>query len=196
MDIGDILQTVSILAAVVGGLWALFLYRTARRGQVRVAIEHSASLIEDFAPNRCLLVVRLLIRNMSSVLWRFEYGTVTLFDARKLTEDGEVRLAQFAVADPLLPVYGVRSDDPQEEPFSYLAGQEIMLEPGEFVESHLAFPLRTDKLGLMAAKVELGGFQRRRARTPYEWCTFFYIDPQTVATKPPDVAVALRMEEP
>jgi hypothetical protein len=171
-----------VVVLVVGGGWALYIYATTRRGQAKVGIGHSARLLPDFAPGRALLIVNLTFTNTSNVLWRHDWSLATLFDARKLAADGTVRLVQFSQADPFLPVYGSTAEDPDEivqgRPFSYFEDQRISLEPGETVESELAFPLDAGKLGLMALKVTLSGRQRNLSRAPYEWAAFFYIDPE------------------
>lgn len=182
-------RLMELLAVLGAGTWALYVYRTARRGHAKVAITHSARIGRDFAAGTCLLLVKLSLRNTSGVLWRNESSMVTLFDARKLASDGSVRLAPFGEADPFLPVYGTTSEDPEEiaagAPFHYFEGQEISLEPGEQVESELAFPLDADKLGLMAMKVWLRGRQRHWSKEPYEWAAFFFIDPREPAIEGP-----------
>lgn len=176
----------SALLLVVGGIWALYLYRTARRGQVKVAIEHSVRLDRDFANDEYLMLVRLRIANTSAVLWRHEESVATLFDASEQAAEGELRLLPFAQADPFLPVYGAMSDDKEEiesgDLFAYYDDQEISLEPGEFTESELAFVLDPERLGLMAMRVLIRGRQRRFGRRPYVWSSFFFIDPNATDT--------------
>jgi hypothetical protein len=86
-----------------------------------------------------------------------------------------------------MPVYGITPEDPiavsTGDTLRYFEGQEIILEPGEQVESELAFPLETSKLGLRAVKVRFRGRQRKRSNKPYEWATFFYVDPRTTGVK-------------
>jgi hypothetical protein len=174
------LGVAELIALVGGGLWALYIYRSSRRGQVSIAIEHSARFVHDFDGGVSVMLLRVRMRNTSGVLWRHQDAIVTVFDARKLADNGAVRLAPFAEDDPFLPLYGVMSDDPNDIPagdtFRYFEGQEISLEPDEAVESELAFRLDPDKLGLMAVKIWFSGLQGRASR-PYEWATFFYVDP-------------------
>ena len=188
LDVSEWLWLIQSSALVAGGLWALFVYRSSRRAEAQVAIEHSARLVHEFLPHKSLLLVTVRLRNTSAVLWRFADAAVTLFDARKLSTDGSVRLVGFSEADPFLPVYGVMPDDPRSlfggEPFAYFDGQQITLEPGEQVESELAFPLDTGKLGLMGVRIWFSGKQRRFPRQPYEWATFFYIDPRETGSLP------------
>jgi hypothetical protein len=176
------LDVIRLAALIGGGLWALFIYRTSRRGEVKLAIEHRTRLLRDFLPDRSLLVVGIRLSNTSDVLWRCEDAVATLFDARKLSASGDVRLVPFSEADPFLPVYGSIAEDPADisagDTFWYYEGQEISLEPGEQVESEVAFPLDNDKLGLMAMKVWFSGRQRNRSNRPYEWATFFYVEPE------------------
>jgi hypothetical protein len=178
------LDVVQVSALVVGGLWGLHIYSTARRSQVKVGIEASPRLKRGFVSGKDLLLVGLKISNTSEVLWRHERAVATLFDARKLSLDGSIRLAPFAEADPFLPVYGIESADEaviaRDDTFRYFEGQEITLEPGEQVASELAFPLDHDKLGLMAIKVWVSGRQQGRPNRPYEWAAFLYIDPDDV----------------
>lgn len=174
----DVLQ-LAILAT--GGIWALFLYRTSRRGEAKLGIEVRPRLKRTFLPDKSVLLADIIISNASNVLWRNEETVATLFDARKISQDGSVRLVPFARADPFLPVYGVETEDVFEiaagRTFAYGEGQQIMLEPGEQVRTELAFPLDTEKLGLMALKVLVSGRQRNRANEPYEWSTFLIVDP-------------------
>lgn len=178
----DVLQ-LGILAA--GGLWALFLYRTSRRGEAKLGIEVRTRLIRDFGLEKSVLLTELTISNASSVLWRNEETVATLFDARKISEGGSIRLVPFAQADPFLPVYGIETEDFREieagRTFTYGEEQQIMLEPGEQVRTELAFPLDTDKIGLMALKVRVSGRQRNRANEPFEWSTFLFVDPDSSA---------------
>ena len=174
----DFLQ---LLALVGGGTWALYLFQLNRRREVKVGLQVSSRLVRDYLPERALLLVNVTLTNTSAVLWRYRSAVVTVFDARKLARDGSVRLAAFAQADPFLPVYGIESDSPEAiaegSPFEFGEDQEISLEPGEQVNSELAFPLESDKLGLMAIKVLVSGLQRNRSSDPYEWATFCYFDP-------------------
>lgn len=171
----------SAFLLILGGIWALYVYRTARRGQVKVAIEPAVSLDRRFSETESLLLIKLRIANTSSVLWRHEDSLATLIDASATTPAGELRLLPFAQADPFLPVYGALSDDEKEitegQLFAYYEGQEISLEPGEFIDSELAFVLDSEELGLMAMRVLVRGRQRRLARRRYVWSSFFFIDP-------------------
>lgn len=171
----------SAVLLIVGGIWALYVYRTARRGQAKVAIEPVVRLDRASGENEALLLVRLRIANTSSVLWRHEESLATLINASERTTDGEVRLVPFAQADPFLAVYGTLSDDEREiaegRLFAYSEGQEISLEPGEFIDSDLAFVLDSGQVDLMAMRVLVRGRQRRFARRHYAWSSFFFIDP-------------------
>jgi len=159
----------------------LFLYSTSRRGQAKLGIQVRPRLATAFVPGKSVLLAELTISNTSNVLWRNEETVATLFDARKISSTGTVRLVPFSQADPFLSVYGVETEDPDEiesgRTFSYRDDQQIMLEPGEEVRTELAFPLDNQKLGLMALKVRMSGRQRNRANTPYEWSTLLFIDP-------------------
>jgi len=190
----DFAETASIVATAA---WAIFVYARSRRGEVRVAIEHAVRLKRDFSAEVAVLIVELTIRNSSDVLWRRDKSRVTLFDARRLAPNGSIRLMPFAYDDPFLPLYGADAEDPNEltagRPFSYFKGQEVSLEPGETVTAELAFRLNKEKLGLMAVKVWLAGYQGRWSRTIYEWATFFYVDPDALEAAP-RAAVGATME--
>jgi hypothetical protein len=177
------LDILTLAALIGGGFWALYLYRTARRGQVRIGIQANARLDESFNETKDLLRVSILFTNSSGVLWRHESSIVLLLDARKLAEDGSVRFVPFDQRDPFLPVYGSETDDPHAmsagETFDYYEGQEITLEPGEQISSEVEFPIDVDKLGLMGVKVIVQGRQRYRFSRPYAWATFFLVDPRS-----------------
>jgi hypothetical protein len=185
LQIRQWLDFVQVLALVSGGLWALHIYRTARRSQVKVGIDASPRLKRGLLPGVDILLVSLRISNTSNVLWRHERAVATLFDARRISRDGGIRLVPFAQADPFLPVYGIGTEDEAEiergDAFQYFVGQEITLEPGEQVTSAMAFPLDAEKLGLMAMKVWVSGRQRSKLSRPYEWAAFLYFDPEALS---------------
>lgn len=184
----------SAVVLLIGGFWALYVYRTSRRGQVKVAIEPTVRLDRRFSDTEALLLVRLRIANTSGVLWRHEESLATLIDASERTSDGELRLLPFGQADPFLPVYGAISGTESEiaagDLFAYYEDQEISLEPGEFIDTELAFVLDSDTLGLMAMRVLVKGRQRSRSQSAYVWGSFFYIDPT-----PTDNLVVLKGSE-
>ena len=186
MSSADWISLAQLVILALGGFWGLFLFRTARRGEARVAIEHSHRVRIDYSPERSLLLLRVRLRNTSNVLWRWDQSAVTLFDARREASDRSLRIVPFAEADPFLPVYGLVSDDAADlaagRTFDYLEDQQITLEPGESVESEVAFPLDRKKLGLMGVHIWFRGFQRTRSGEPYEWATFFYVDPNELET--------------
>lgn len=192
------LDIIQLAALIGGGFWALFIYRTSRRDQVKVAIEYSTRLVRNFARGKSLLLVRIGLSNTSDVLWRYENAEVTLFDASKVSEGGNVRVVPFGQTDPFRPVYGVTSEEAAAiaagQTFAYFEGQEISIEPGEHVESEVAFTLDSDKLDLMAVKVWFSGRQRNRSNRPYEWATFFYVDPGDARVAPDSTDAATRIE--
>ena len=174
----DLAETASIVATAA---WAVFIYARSRRGEVRVAIEHAVRMKDDFSAEAAVLIIELTIRNSSDVLWRRDKSRVTVFDARRLAPNGSIRLMPFGYDDPFLPLYGSDAENQEDfaagRPFSYFTGQEVSLEPGETVTIELGFRLNKEKLGLMAVKVWLSGYQGRWSRTTYEWASFFYVDP-------------------
>lgn len=182
------LEIAQMALLAMGGVWGLFLYRTTRRGQAKLGIEADFRLRKDLVPGTSLLIARLTISNSSNVLWRNEETVATLFDASKISRSGNVRLVPFARADPFLPVYGVETENvgaiEEGRPFAYTEEQQVMLEPGEQVVTELAFPLETERLGLMALKIRATGYQRNRANTPYEWGALVYVDPGRLETGP------------
>jgi len=102
-------------------------------------------------------------------------------DARSTAADGSVRLVPFSQADPVPPVYADISDDPRQvqagRTFEPLSPDWVTLEPGEYVDSEVAFPLRKNQLGLMALRVLFLGSEGRWRRKPLWWGRFVYIDP-------------------
>jgi len=183
MDVRITAELAQTVAIVGGAVWALFLYRKRRRGQVRVGLQHNERLLRHWSDNRSVLLVRLRIANTSGVLYRHREATATLMDARKESNSGTLRLVPFKQADPFPPVYGTISDDADSiesgETF-VLEDSDLMLEPGEYVETEIAFVLDDAKLGLMAVQVLIMGSQGRWGRKGHWWGTFFYVDPRTV----------------
>lgn len=59
-------------------------------------------------------------------------------------------------------------------------GEDVSLEPGQQVETEITFPVREDKLGLMAVRVLIQGQQGSRRNTPYWWGTFFFANPDWI----------------
>lgn len=113
----------------------------------------------------------------------------TLLDASEKAAEGEIRLIPFAQADPFIAVYGALSLDSEAisrgQTFALGVDQEIMLEPGEHVDSELAFLLSTSKVGPMAMQVSVKGKQWWFWRD-YWWGSFFFIDPVIERNSPPD----------
>ena len=164
-DLVALARAIQPLLLTAGGLWALYLYRSSRRGEVRVGIQASCRIIREWIPARSVLLVKLRIANTSSVIYRHREATATLFDARRQSGDGTVRLVPFAGADPVPPVYGDVVFDPGElaagRAFVLHGQDEIYLEPGEHFDSEVAFVLDSDRLGLMALRVLVRGRHRR-----------------------------------
>jgi hypothetical protein len=186
-------------AVIGGGIWGFYLYRHGRRGQVRVGVRASARLHRDWSDTHSVLLVRLRVANVSGVLYRHREATATLMDARKPAADGTVRLVPFSQADPILPVYADISDDGDEiaagRTFLPLEEEEVELEPGENLESEVAFPVRNDKLGLMAVRLRIEGYQGRRG-APFWWGTFLYVDPDELGERFPEPGDLSTLETP
>lgn len=100
-----------VAAILIGGFWALYLYRTRRRGQAIVTIQPRSRVHHDSHSGRRVLLIALRIVNSSGVLFRYERATATLMDASDRLADGGISLLPFAEQDPFLPVYGDRVDD-------------------------------------------------------------------------------------
>jgi hypothetical protein len=180
--IDAVASVIETLAIIGGGLWALYLYRTGRRGEVTLGIEPRSSIIPDSSqPGRSLLLVHLKLANVSGVVFHHDYSTATLIDASQRGADGQVLMFPFAEQDPLLPVYGDLTGNldaaARGDLFTYYPGQQISLEPGESVETELAFPLKTERPGLLAMRVSVEGYQRKRDGAPFKWSSFFFIPP-------------------
>jgi hypothetical protein len=112
-------------------------------------------------------------------------------DASQRTTEGEVALIPFAQQEPLLPVYGELTTDPTVaaagHPFEP-SERGVVLEPGEHVDTDLAFPLRSAEPRLLAMRVTVVGTQGTLRRRAFEWATFFFIDPESngLPAVPPD----------
>lgn len=144
-----------------------------------LGIEASFRLLKEWNPGKSLLLVGLRIANRSDVLYRHSEATATLMDARKETVDGRVRLVPFKSADPMPPVYGDISQEVEaisRGTLFHLGKSKISLEPGEVVDSEIAFVLDSTKLGLMGLRVLIQGRQRKRFfKRPYWWGAFFFV---------------------
>jgi hypothetical protein len=131
--ISNLAQAIEPILLIGAGIWAFYLYRLSRRGEVRVGIEGSCRLLRGWQPSKAVLLVRLRIANTSSVLYRHREATATLFDARKEAASGSIRLVPFSRADPVLPVYGdiVFDAGEIEEGRSFKLGESdhVSLEP-------------------------------------------------------------------
>jgi hypothetical protein len=111
-----------------------------------------------------------------------------LFDASGRTEDGGVLLLPFAEQDPFLPVYGAQVDDEERVLAGELFQMEdetIVLEPGESVDTELAFPLERQPLALLAMRARIQGYERRDRKRPWVWSGFYYLDPSRLTTQLP-----------
>lgn len=89
----------------------------------------------------------------------------------------------FAVQDPLVPVYWEQTDDPQAIARGDLFSdppESIELEPGEAVETELAFPLDPARAPLLAVRVLIEGCQGRFRQRAWVWSAFWYIDTATL----------------
>jgi hypothetical protein len=181
------LLNTALLAA--GGVWALYLYRASRRGQTNVGIAPEVKLCKSLFPDKTVVLTKLKISNTSGVLFRYQSATATLMDANGETDEGLITLIPFARQDPLRPVYGPISKDraalASGKPFLPVQAG-ISLEPGEYVETEMAFVLKGDTPGLFAMRVTITGRRGIFGREPYNWATFFFID--TGALEPSDGA--------
>jgi hypothetical protein len=173
------LDVIESVALIVGGFWVAYTYWRSRKGQASVGIEPTTRLHRDPGSGEHVLLVKLRIRNSSSILFRYEKATATLMDASHRSEDGLLLLIPFAEEDPLIPLYSDVSKDPNEveQGRSFIPGGGLSLEPGESADTELAFVLDEESLGLMAMQVMIGGKQGRIGRRSYWWSTFFYVDP-------------------
>lgn len=173
----DLLQTVLI---AISGFWALYTYRSSRKDQARLSIEHAERLHLDPYTSEPVLLLRLTISNPSGTLVRYRNATVTLLDASERTASGDLRLVPFAEDDPFVSVNATISTDPDEirDGRAFVLGNDfgVTLEPGEAVNSDLAFILNPDNLGLLAVQVMINGRQGRWRRGDIWWGCFFFVD--------------------
>lgn len=174
----SIIQTIGLL---FGGLWVAYTYWRFRKGQVSVGIEPAARLHRDPVTDEQVLLVRLRLRNSSNILFRYQTAAATLLDASQRTAEGDLQLSPFAEEDPLIPLFAEVSKDPAHiergEVFDITASSGIILEPGEYADSELAFLLKDKEPGLMAMHVTVEGKQGLLGRRSFWWGSFFYIDP-------------------
>jgi hypothetical protein len=161
-DLVALARAIQPLLLTAGGLWAVYLYRSSRRGEVRVGIQTSCRMIREWIPARSVLLVKLRIANTSSVIYRHREATATLFDARRQSGDGTVRLVPFAGADPVPPVYGDVVFDPGE----LAAGRAFVLRGGrDLPRARGALRLR-GRLRPRLGPARADGPAGSRARTP------------------------------
>lgn len=175
--LGSVIQAVAITAA---GAWGLYVYLRTRQGQVQVGIETSCRLLRDWSDGKAVLLVRMRLMNTSNVVYHHREATATLMDARKEAGDGSVRLVPFKQADPFPPVYGdliPEASAIREGRSFHLEPESVSLEPGEYVDSEIAFVLDSEKLGLMGLRILLRGRQRRWRPEDYWWGKFLYVVP-------------------
>lgn len=181
-----------------GGVWALYLYRRSRAAQAKVGIETTVRLASAGSGEERLLILRVRFTNSSGVLLRCDEAGATVFDASDRAADGRIVLTPFAREDLLLPVYGAISDDPgglaAGRTFEYEENEEVSLEPGEYVDSEVAFVLTGRRARLLALRVAIRGLQGRWGRRVWWWGSFEFVDTGIVAEGPENSRVALRME--
>jgi hypothetical protein len=199
LSTADWIDPIKIVLGLIAGLWALYLYWRTRQGQARVAVEPMTRFVGGESANAALLVA-LRITNSSKVAFFYDSAIARLMDASSRAPDGTVVLVPFSEQDPFVPVYGAETGDSeaisQGRLFAIDPKEEIMLEPGEAVDTEMAFPLTSPEIGLLAMQVRIQGYQRRvygwrwvaqflrwkwfsrmmRGRL-WVWASFFYIVP-------------------
>jgi hypothetical protein len=174
------------VALAITGFWALYLYRTSRKGRASLGLQQEPRLIPVDQSSGGVLVFHLRISNLSGVLFRHESSIAYLMDASQVARDGRLVLLPFAAQDPLLPVLGGLSSDPSEvragRLFTYEQRGEVSLEPGEAVETSLAFKITDDRL--LALLVSIQGYEQIKRwpwkAKPWVWTSFAYVDPNSV----------------
>jgi hypothetical protein len=169
---------VQVLVLAVGGAWALYLYRTGRRGEATVGIRPDVRLYRPSEDSNRVLLVAIRVLNTSGVLFRYESAKVTLMDASARTPEGDIALLPFAEQDPFLPVYGEQVEDPDRvlEGELFEMPSQVVLEPGESVDSEVAFLLDAAVGGLLAVRILVQGYQRGETKHPWAWSSFFFVD--------------------
>ncbi len=177
-----IAQAVQVIALVGGGIWAFYQFWIHRTAAVSVGIEPTTTLCRNWQPGHAVLLVKLRFANSSRALYQHQESLATLLDARTPTPDGKrVRFLPRDQAKPLAPAYGRLSENIEEILNGGLFEEDesgIQLEPGEQVDSAVAFIIREDELGLMGLRVRMQGQEQRFLRKKdYWWSAFFLIDP-------------------
>ncbi|TMC54256.1 MAG: hypothetical protein E6J20_04070 [Chloroflexi bacterium] len=168
MDIGNLSATrITLLQtalAIIGGLWALYLYQTSRTGQTTVSTVPNCWLAQSLVDDFWVFVVRTKVTNVSKVLCRSVRAKITVMDATiRDPNTGQFALPAFAEQD-LWAVLNPPSED---------LDPEFELEPGEVVTSEAAFLL--SRRSLLAVRVAIDGKQGP-FRREFEWNTLFFVD--------------------
>jgi hypothetical protein len=155
--------------AVVGGLWAFYLYRSSRANQTTISIAPTCWLAESRVDDFLVFNVRTRVTNVSKAVCRNCQATVTLMDASERdAATGQMSMPTFAEQDPWANLY----PDPSRD-------FPISLEPGESIDCETAFLL--SRRPLLGVRISVEGDQGL-FRSPFEWNSFFLVD--VLALKP------------
>jgi hypothetical protein len=177
------LLQVVILAA--GGYWAFHLYTARREHRPIARVEAAVRLIRNEPQRSSLLLVRIHVINAAQRMLTDLQAVAWIMDASDSATDGSPILRPFRMDDPLRFVHGKMVDAGGYVNFERIP--KGWLEPGECLDTELAFPLTTHSPGLLAMRIAFGGknrepFARLRKRGMISWGTFFYIDPDQLVS--------------
>jgi hypothetical protein len=149
--------------AVVGGVWAFYLYTSSRASQTTISITATCWLAKTPVDGFRALNVRIRVTNASKAICRNCEATVALMDATERDRaSGQLLMPIFAEQDPWWNLY----PDPGTD-------YAISLEPGESIDSETPFLLR--RRPLLGVRISVEGDQGL-FRSPFEWGSFFLVD--------------------
>jgi hypothetical protein len=171
----------AVQAAVllIGGLWALYLYKARREGQTTVRLGVAVALVGTGSSRE--LLVRIHIVNSSSRQLRHTEATLTLLSAPRPGADGNPVFTPLHVVDPLVQINGEISDPDARGDVTITEGtfpwysawfESPSLEPGECVDSEVALSVDPDATS-WSLRLIVDGKQGRIPRVGwYDWGVF------------------------
>jgi hypothetical protein len=151
-------SSLQLLALVVGGLWVFVLYHRRREGQATVRIAAAVRVAPSGEATGRTLFVRSHIANESAVVVRAVRSTVTLIDVQPATAANPVVMRRVAAQDILVLVNGELDVD-KSGVLTFKPDKDPTLEPGECVESEVAFNTGVAPPGVVALRWEVEGEQ-------------------------------------
>ncbi len=151
-------SALQLVALVVGGLWVFVLYHRRREGQATVRIAAAVRVTPSGAAVGRTLFVRSHIANESAVVVKAVRSTVTLIDVQPATATNPAVMRRDAAQDILVLVNGELDVD-NSGVLTFKPDKDPTLEPGECVESEVAFNTGVAPPGVVALRWEVEGEQ-------------------------------------